>query len=461
MEMENKNPLIREGSAYDSLASLFDAGTFVELSAYAGGKEGANAVCGYGAIEYAPVFAFAQDFSRNKGAFGTAEAEKICALYDMAKKSGAPVVGIFSSAGARIDEGNYAMSAFGKVLAKINELSGIVPQIAVIDGICAGMSAVAASMFDVIVASEKGSFYMNPPFILKNLGDKEAGTVKKAAENGLCDIVCADTSAAIAKVRELLCLLPQNNSQGLAVSEAGDDLSRSVPELEGMTDPSEIAKVLSDCGRFEALKSTCAPEVVIGLAPMGNTTTGIVATASGATLTPKAARKISGFLSFCDNFMIPVLTLVDTKGVDLSVDAENAAYASELSRLASAYAASTNAKVTVVLGKAYGAAYTLLGSKAMGADVVYATEDAVISVMEPDAAVQFLYGDEIKTPEDRKARKTEWLEQNASAVAAAVTGDVDDVIAPADVRAKVVSAFQMLWAKADDSVSKKHSKLPF
>lgn len=461
MELQNKYPPTRLGGAYDKLTALFDEGTFVELSAYVGSQGYASVVCGYGAVEGALTFAFAQDSTRDKGGVGAAEAAKICALYDLAKKSGAPVVGVFDSAGAKIAEGNNAMSAFGKILSKVSDLSGIVPQIAVIDGICAGMSAACASMFDVIVANGQGSFYMNPPFILKNKGDKEAGTIARAAANGLVDVVCPDSASAILKVRELLSILPQNNNQGLSYSEAGDDLSRQTPELEGMTDTKEILTAITDCGRFLPFKESCAPEVITGLAPIGGTTTGVVATVSGGTLTPKAARKIAGFLSFCDSFRIPVLTLVDTKGVDLSVDAENAAYASELSRLASAYASSTNAKVTVVLGKAYGAAYTLLGSKAVGADVVYATEKAEISVMEPAAAVQFVYGDQIKTPEDRAAKTAEWMENCASPAAAAVTGDVDDVIAPADVRAKVISAFMMLWAKADGSVFKKHTKLPF
>lgn len=458
---KSRSSPVREGGAYARLAALFDEGTFSELSAYVGGPEYASVICGYGAVEGALTFAFAQDPGRDAGGVGSAEADKIASLYALAGKSGAPVVGIFASSGARIAQGNAAMAAFGRILSCVSRLSGIVPQIAVIDGVCAGMSAVAASMFDVIVANEQGHFYMNPPSVLKSKGDKAAGSVRSAAANGLCDIVCPDGVSAIAKVRELLSVLPQNDNQGLAYSQSGDDLSRLTPEIGGMSDPMAVITALTDCGNFLPFKADCAPEVITGLAPMGGTTTGVAALLAGGILTPKAARKIAGFLSFCDSFRIPFLTLVDTGGIDLSVDAENAPYASELSRLASAYASSTNAKVTVVLGKAYGAACTLLGSKAVGADLVYAVQSAEISVMEPAAAVQFLYGDEIHTPAERQARIAEWIADKASPAAAAAAGEVDDVIAPADVRAKVISAFMMLWAKAEGSVARKHSKLPF
>jgi acetyl-CoA carboxylase carboxyltransferase component len=458
MEMEKKSPLIREGAAYDTLAKLFDENTFVELGAYVGKAAYAGVVCGYGAVEGALTFAFVQDFSRDKGAFGQAEAKKIVSLYELAAKSGAPVIGVFASAGAKIVEGDVALSAFGSVLTKVTALSGIVPQIAVIDGICAGLNATIASLFDVIVASEKCSFYVNPPFIQKSKGALDAGTAVKALENGLLDIVCEDP---IAKAREIISLLPQNNAQGLAYSEAGDDLNRQTPEIADMSATLDIVKALTDCGRFEEWKASCAPEVHIGLAPLGGTTTGIIATDGEGYLTPKAARKISSFLSFCDNYMIPVLTVVDTKGIDPSVDAENAPYASELSRLAASYASSTNAKVTLLVGKAYGAAYTLLGSKAVGADIVLASDKAVISIMEPDAAVQFLYGQDIKTPDDRAAKKAEWLENQASPAAAAAIGDVDDIVESKELRAKIISAFMTLWAKADDRLGKKHSKLPF
>lgn len=462
MDIKEKSPLVRRGGAYDDISAILDENTFFEIGSYVGGESYASVVCGYGSIDGALTFVFAQDTTRDKGALGQAEVEKICSTYDMAIKGGAPIIGIWKSAGARINEGERALSAYGKLLAKVTKASGVIPQIAVVDGVCGGMSSAAVSMFDIIIASENASFYVNPPFVLKNLGSKDAGTIKKAAKCGLVDIVCEDGAASLSKARELVSVLPQNNAQGLVyVGGIEDDSSRPTPEIESANEAHALLASIADCGRYTELKPDLAPEIVTALATVGYATVGVVATEHGKTLTPAASRKAASFISFCDNFMIPVITLVDTDGIDLSVDAENAAYAPELSRLAAAYAGSTNTKITAIVGRAYGAAYTLLGSKAVGADVVLATENAEISVMKPDAAVQFMYGDKIKTPADREAKTGEWKELHATATAAASTGDIDDVVASAELRARVIAALNAFWAKASGTACAKHSKLPF
>lgn len=459
------SPLNREGSAYEKLNALFDEGTFVELGAYLGCGSYAGVVCGYGAINGALTFAFAQAFDRDKGAFGVLESKKITDLYEQAKKCGAPVIGVFASAGAKISEGSKALAAFGSLLKKISEVSGVVPQIAVIDGVCAGLSATAASMFDLVIAAEDAKFYICPPSVQKNAGATDAGTIKTAAANGIVDIVCPDSASALDKAREIAAMIPQNNSAGLTYIEAGDDLNRSTPELANVTDAKDILASVSDNGVYTLLKETCAPEVAIAIASIGSLTAGVIVNHNGAALTPKAARKIAQFITFCDNFSIPMVTLVNTTGIDASVDAENAPDAPEYARLAAAYAGATCAKVTAVIGKAYGAAFTLLGSRSVGADIVLATANAEISVMEPDAAVQFMYGDEIKASADPVALRTEkkkaWLAEMASAEAAARAGDVDDVVAPEELRARIISACMMLWSKAEGDIRRKHSKLPF
>lgn len=459
------SPLTRDGGAYEKLNALFDEGTFVELGAYLCDKTYASVVCGYGAVEGALTFAFAQAFDRDKGAFGVLESRKITDLYDQAKKCGAPVIGIFASAGAKIEEGSAALSAFGSLLKKISEVSGVVPQIAVIDGVCAGLSATAASMFDLMIAAEGASFYICPPSVQKNSGVEDAGSIAVAAKNGVVDIVCPDSDAAIAKAREVVSKIPQNNRQGLAYIEAGDDLNRATPELATAADAKEILASVADNGNYTILKETCAPEVAIAIASLGSTTAGLIVNNAGATLTPKAARKIAQFITFCDNFSIPVVTLVNTTGIDASVDAENAPDAPEYARLAAAYAGATCAKVTAVVGKAYGAAFTLLGSRSVGADMVLATPAAEISVMEPDAAVQFLYGSEIKASADpvalRAEKKKAWIAECASAQAAARAGEVDDVVAPEELRGRIISALMMLWSKAEGDIRRKQSKLPF
>ncbi len=465
MGMDTKNTPSRDGTAHQKLAQLFDAGTLVELGAYVGDSEYAGVVCGYGAVNDALTFAFAQDYSRNKGAIGEAEAKKIISLYELAKKNGAPVIGIFASAGAKVTEGNKTLAAFGQVLAKMTDASGIIPQIAVIDGVCAGLSAAAASLCDLVVASEGGKFYITPPSVLKSQGDADAGSIAEAAADGLIDVICPDADSAVAKAREIVAMLPQNNCQGLAFVEAGDDLNRPTPDAANAPDTAALIAMMADNGKFTELKHDNAPEAITALASVGAMTAGIVANADGAPLTPGAARKIASFISFCDNFSIPVISLVNTCGIQLSKTAESAPYASELARLASAYAAATCPKVTAVVGKAYGAAFTLMGSKSIGADLVLALPGAEISIMEPDAAVQFIYGDEIKAAADpaalRQAKKDAWINGEGSVEAAAKAGEVDDIVEPAELRARIISACMMLWSKADGEIRRKHSKLPF
>lgn len=465
MGMDTKNLPSRDGTAHQKLAQLFDEGTLVELGAYVGDSDYAGVVCGYGAVNDALTFAFAQDFSRNKGAFGEAEAKKIISLYELAKKNGAPVIGIYASAGAKVTEGAKTLAAFGQVLAKMTEVSGVIPQIAVVDGVCAGLSATAVTLSDILIASEDGKFYIAPPSVLKAQGDKEAGSVAEAAEEGLIDVVCANGDEAIAKAREIASMIPQNNRQGLAFIDAGDDMGRPTPDAANAADTAALVAMIADNGNYTELKKAVAPEALTALASVGSLTAGIVANAKGASLTPAAARKMASFISFCDNFSIPVISLVDTCGIELTKSAEKAPYASELARLASAYAAATCPKITAVVGKAYGAAFTLMGSKSIGADVVLALPTAEISVMEPDAAVQFIYGEEIKAAADpvadRQAKKDAWIAGEGSAVAAAQAGEVDDIVEPAELRARIISACMMLWSKADGEIRRKHSKLPF
>ncbi|MBO4355770.1 MAG: hypothetical protein J5850_02820 [Clostridia bacterium] len=437
---------------YDKIRSLFDEGSFVEIGKYVGGNDCAGVICGYGAVNGALTFAFSQNFSRNDGAFGENESGKICSLYDMAEKSGAPIVGIFSSAGVDISQGEKAMSAFGKFLSRISKLSGIVPQIAVIDGVCAGMMAVAASMFDIIIASEKSSIYTTPASALRFSGDNKAGTPMKALENGGIDIICPDP---VAKAAELLYTLPQNNSQGLSYFTAADSLDRVTSDLDSIDSMRDVITELSDCGKFEELKKDCAPEVITGLSSIGYISTGIIATQRGAVISAKGARKIASFISFCDNFMIPVLTLIDAVAFENDIDPAIVA------RLSSVYASSSNAKVTVYLGKAYGSVFTVLGSGSLGADVTIASEKAEISVMTPDAAVEFLYGDEIDSPVKRSELKSQWIADRATPLSMASIGEIDSVIPSCEIRKYIISAFNMLSAKADGKVNRKHSKLPF
>ena len=443
------------GASSAKLASIFDAGTFVELGAYTkrqdSQKDFEGVVCGYGSVNGKLAFAFVQDSGRTKGAFSERHAKKICDMYALAIKNGAPVIGVFDSAGAVVYDGASALAAYGKVMKSVSDASGIIPQIAVIDGVCGGSSAVVASMFDLTVTIKGSSkLFVNAPFVV----GKEIGTAEFAAATGISAYAADDEASAYACVRELVTLLPQNNADA-ALVETADDLNRSVA-IDGAKAEDVVAS-LADSASLVRLYKDYTDNAVLGIASFGGVVSGVVAV-SGA-LDINTARAAAKLVSFCDSFGMPVVTLVDSCGLEVSGKAEENAYASELARLAYAYTSSENAKVTAVIGKAYGAAFTLLGSKATGADIVFALENAAISVLSPEASVAFVWNDKVgeKTREELEA---EWKETCASAADACDRGEVDDVVESAELRKRICAALMMLATKADGKPARRHANMP-
>jgi len=449
------------GLSKAKLESIFDTGTFVELGAYTK-RQGTDTdfegvLCGYGAVSGKLVFAFVQDSGRTKGAFGERHAKKIANMYDLAIKNGAPVIGVFDSAGAVVYDGAAALAAYGKFMKCVSDASGIIPQIAVVDGICGGSSAVVASMFDFTVTiKDKSKLYVNSPFVV---GDK-AGTSEFATANGISAYGAKDEADAFAYARALVNALPANNADG-AFAENGDDMNRAVAFDTENYNAKELIAQLSDNGSFISLYSDYTANSVLGIASFGGITAGIVASApeSKGILDIKSARAIAKLVSFCDAFSMPVLTLVDSEGLDVSLEAESAAYASELARLAYAYTSSSNAKLTVVVGKAYGAAFTLLGSKAIGADMALALPNACISVLSPEASVAFVWNSKVGE-KSREELEAEWKEKCASAAEACDCGEIDDIVAPEELRARICAGFSMLASKAEGVPTRRHANMP-
>ena len=438
------------------LESIFDPGTFVELGAYLKRPDSQtdfeSVVCGYGAVEGKLAFAFLQDSGRTKGAFGERHAKKIAALYALAVKNGAPVIGVFDSAGAVIYDGAVTLAAYGRLMKNISDASGVVPQIAVIDGLCGGASAVAASMFDlVITVKDRSKLFVTPPFTV--------GEAASAATQGLSAYEAETEEAAFLRVRELIGILPQNNAEA-AWTELEDDLNRRI-ELSDSYEIKALLGQLADGGKFTRVYEEYTDHTVFGFASFGGVVAGVIASnpAKKGILDIKTARAAAKLISFCDSFGIPVLTLVDSEGLAACADAENAAYSSELARLAMAYTSSENAKVTVVLGKAYGTAFTLLGSKSVGADLAFALPTSCISVLSPEASVAFVWNDRVGET-SREELEREWKEKCASAAEAADAGEIDDVIDPSELRQRICAALSMLAAKAEGAPSRKHTGLP-
>lgn len=444
------------------IKALFDEGTFVEMGAYVRRKQNESefegVICGYGAIEGRLVFAFSQDSSRMKGAFDEMHARKITDVYTAAIKNGAPVVGIFDSMGAIVYDGVSALAAYGTLMKCVSDASGVIPQIAVIPGVCAGSAATVSAMFDfTVTVTEKTKLYVGSPFLL---GDKN-GSAEFASENGLSAKTVSDEAEAYACVRELLSLLPQNNAEGTVVADIADDLARKVSV--DAADMRGIVELIGDSCRFFELYSAYAPELITGFTAFGGLTAGVIANnaeINDGALTAQAARKAARFVSFCDSFGIPLVTLVNSRGLDISENAEKAPYASELAKLAFAYTSSENAKVTVVCGKAFGAAYTLMGSKSVGADIAFALDSAEIGVLPPESAVAFVWNDRVDGAESREALEKQWTEICSSPVDAAEKGEIDDIIDGTELRARICAALSMLSAKSEIYPDRRHHVLP-
>lgn len=425
------------------IASLFDEGTFVEIGAFIkrpvddGAYDGV--ICGYGAISGKLAFAFVQDSDRTKGAFDEAGARKIEMLYDAAIKNGAAVIGVFDSAGGAVIDGSATLSAYGRFISCVAKASGIVPQIAVLDGICTGMALTVANMFDITVKVEgKAELYLIP-----SAKDKEI----------YCSIEAKDEAEAFAAVRNLVEMLPQNNKDDASVM-SGDEAARAAV-IDGLTGKA-LVEALCDNACFTEIDARVSG-IVTGFAFFGGTLCGVVASdnsVDAGKIGFIGAKKAADLVSFCDRFGLSVLTLVDSEGLcDCACPTCAAA-------LASAYANATCPKVTAVVGKAYGAGFTLLGSKSLGADLEIATEGAVISVMSPESAVAFLMNDKINAEKSREDVEAEWCEKYASAVCAAEKGDIDDIVAPETLRARICSALYMLAVKAEGTPERKSARTP-
>lgn len=425
------------------IASLFDAGSFVEVGAYIKNRGDSEAydgvICGYGSVSGKLAFAFVQDSDRTKGAFDEAGARKIEMLYDMAMKNGAPIVGVFDSAGADVLDGSATLSAYGRFIACVAKASGIVPQIAVLDGLCTGMALTVANMFDLSVkVADKAELYLTA-----TAKDKEYS----------CAIEAKDEAEAFAAVKALVEILPQNNKDD-ASQMSGDDAARLVA-IDGLTGKA-LVEALSDNGVFTEIYAKKSG-IVTGFAFFGGTLCGVIAsdnTCDAGKIGFLGAKKAADLISFCDRFGISVLTLVDSEGLC------DCACPKCTARLAMAYANATCAKVTAVVGKAYGAGFTLLGSKALGADLELALDSAVISVMSPESAVAFLMNDQITADKSRADVEAEWCEKYASATLAAEKGDVDDIVEAATLRARICSALYMLASKADGCPDRKYFRTP-
>ena len=441
-------------AAKKRLAALFDDGAYTEIDAYAkAGDALTGVVAAYGFVNGTPVYAFSQDKTVKSGAVSKAHAAKICKVLELASRNGVPVVGIYDSCGAFVEDGADALNAYGDILMHTSNLSGVVPQIALIAGVCAGSAAMIAASADFVVMTEDAELYMAPA--------TAAGTAAAAAKAGVASAVAKDEAEAIAKVKEIVAFMPQNNLS--PVPEF--DFSESGKAAEGNAE--EITAAIADQGSVIELSADFGTAAYTALAAVGGATTGIVATnKTDAKLTSDDSAKIARFVRMCDAFSIPVVTVVDTKGFEADEATEFAGAVRNIAKVANAYAEATTAKISLITGNAYGSAFVALAGNNANADMTFAYADSVVAAMDPTAAAEFLYHDELKGAADVKAKRNElaarYADESASAFDAAAKGAVDEIITPADARAKIISVLDISAGKRmNKRLPKKHSNMPF
>ncbi len=441
-----------DSTARTRLKSLFDADTFVELGAYTKrtfcefvstekSEEFEGVVCGYGAINGARVFAFAQDPSRMKGAIDARHAKKICDLYDLALKTGAPIIGIFDSAGADVFEGVSALAGYASVMRAVSDASGVIPQIAVIGGLCIGSMAALAAMYDFTITPKGTSLYVTSPSLLEKKAEEWKPLTAQEAQN---------FEEALGEARRLIDFLPFNASETLYPEESADSLNRMLGDVDFAGDARALLSAVSDNGIFYEVGTSFAPEFVTALTTVGGIKCGVCASSyqdDEGRLTAAAAKKAARFIDVCDAFGLPIVTLADSAGLSLTDSTESLSFAADLAKLASAYASATTPKVTVVLGHAIGASYVLLGSKALGADIAYALDTAEIGAMPSDDAVAFAWNDRITLKVTKEELAEEWKTSIASPVAAASTGEIDDIITVSELRQRICTSLHLLASK--------------
>lgn len=427
--------------AYSRLAKLYDNGVFTEIDSYAKSKNGdTEVVAGFGYVSGAPCYAFSQNVEVNNGAITVAQCSKLKKIYDMAIKTGYPVIGIYDSNGVMLTEGFEALSSYGEIVKASTSISGVVPQISIIAGACLGTSALIANMADIVIAVKDADFYISCPSDI---------TVDESAEAGVVDIIADDIDSAISSAKSVVALLPENNISSAPV------LDFSAPDTVASIDAGakEIVGAIADAGSVVELKENYGSNLITALATVNGTTVGFVAF-DGKAICPKCAYKAESMIKLCDAYNLPIITIANADGVIKETEAQTLV---ATTKLTSAYATATSPKISIITGQSIGAAYIILAGKGANADLTLAWDNAVTSPLDVDSAVAFLYNDRLSAGEDRTALETEYKETIGSAFSAAACGAVDDVFAAADTRNKVIAALEMLYSKRETTIARKHS----
>src|SRR5487761_74089 len=476
-------------TARERLALLLDEASFVEIDKFASNHVGEHGlaknfgdgvITGYGTIDRRTVYVFAHDFTVHGGSLGVMFGKKVAKIMDLALKSGVPIIGLSDSGGARIQEGVQSLAAYSEVFFRNTMASGVVPQISVILGPCAGGAVYSPAMTDFVIMARKTSYmFITGPDVVKaalgqEVGFEELGGAEVNAEkSGVADLVGSSEEECFELTRKLFSFLPSNNSEYPPRNESSDDLNRVDESLDSIVpadankpyDMKQIINSILDDNEFFEIHGRWAPNMIVGFGRLAGNSVGVVANQpsylAGA-LDINSSSKAARFIRFCDSFNIPVITLVDVPGYMPGTEQEHNGIIRHGSKLLFAYCEATVQIVTVIIKKAYGGAFCAMGSKYSKADLNFAWPSAEIAVMGPEGAAKIIYRKELEKSKDAATMRklvSEYKEKFANPFVAAERGIIDGVIRPSETRKELVKALSALAKKSEQRPSKKHGNI--
>jgi len=479
-------------TARERLDKLLDPDSFVELDPFVlnrctefGLDEkkslGDGVVTGYGTINGRLVYVFAQDFTFMGGSLGEMHGKKICKIMDLAIKTGAPIIGLNDSGGARIQEGVDSLASYGDVFYRNVMASGVVPQISVMMGPCAGGAVYSPALADFIFMVEKtSSMFITGPRVIKEVTREDVspqhlgGPEAHSKLSGVASFVASNDEECLQMVRRLLSYLPLNNQKDPPMDDTGDPPDRRDKELRHIVpanprkvyDMHDIINRVVDKGTFLEIQQEFAQNAIIGIARLDGRSIGVIASqpkAYAGCLDINSSDKISRFVRFCDAFNIPLVTFQDVPGYLPGLKQEHGGIIRHGAKVIYAYSEATVPKITVLMRKSYGGAYVAMGSKHLGADVVFALPTAEIAVMGPEGAVEILFRSRLR--EETKVKEElvmDYRAKFANPYVAASRGYIDDVIEPQEMRPRLINALEMLLSKRKSQfrLQRKHGNIP-
>ncbi|MFZ5918360.1 MAG: acyl-CoA carboxylase subunit beta [Chloroflexota bacterium] len=480
-------------TARERILQLLDEGSFREIDAFVthratgfGVEEqkylGDSVVTGWGTVNGRLVYVFSQDFTVFGGSLSEVHAEKVVKIMDLAMKNGAPVIGLNDSGGARIQEGVVSLAGYAYIFLRNVLASGVVPQISVIMGPCAGGAVYSPAMTDFIVmVKDTSHMFITGPEVIKAVTREEVtfeelgGAMTHNSRSGVAHFAAGDEAEALSLVRQMLSYMPQNNMEDPPFVPSADPTDRMDAELDNIVpenpnkpyDIKDVIQHVMDDGEFLEVHEHWARNIVVGFARLGGFAVGVVANQPkvlAGVLDIDSSIKGARFVRFCDAFNIPIITFEDVPGFLPGVNQEHGGIIRNGAKLLYAFCEATVPKITLITRKAYGGAYDVMSSKHIRGDISYAWPSAEIAVMGPDGAVNIIFRQELAKAADPETRRAElaaeYREQFANPFVAAARGYIDDIIEPCETRPRLIEALRMLQNKRDNNPPKKHGNIP-